>query len=133
MTEVLIHKGFEQAIYKAIAKKANNKQVVADVGYAAFVFFHNPEKEYAERTENAFIVGCWNKDHLRIIGMATAEADKGKGYATMFVKRAIQAAKKRGLTKIKTRSLSGADFYVKRGFDIIGIKGGDYLLEYTIK
>nr|DAI44441.1 MAG TPA: hypothetical protein [Caudoviricetes sp.] len=33
---------------------------------------------------------------------------------------------------IETRSKEGAEFYCRKGFDVVGMKGGDYLLNLQL-
>lgn len=128
-----IYSGFDYDALKDIAKNANNKQIVLDVSYGQMLNF-NPSSMYCERVNDmAFIIGQVQKERFRIIGMGTKEAHKRKGLAGYLLKRCIQFSKERGLKKIATRSKSGADFYCKRGFDVVGMKGGDYLLELSIE
>lgn len=129
-----IYSGFDYDALKDIAKNANNKQIVRDVSYGQMLNHFNPSSMYCERVNDmAFIIGQVQKERFRIIGMGTKEAHKRKGLAGYLLKRCIQFSKERGLKKIATRSKSGADFYCKRGFDVVGMKGGDYLLELSIE
>lgn len=54
------------------------------------------------------------------------------GYAKMLLRRVEKRCKEEGLTKVQTVSKSGADFYVNQGYDIIGIRHGDYILEKEV-
>lgn len=127
-----IWRGYNENELLRIAKAADNKQVLADVRYASFVRYHNPQSIYCERTDNAFILGQFQKGAFRIIGMATTVECRGKGIGTLLLSRAIACARERGLKIIHTHSKSGAEFYVKRGFDIVGKRGEDYLLKKEI-
>lgn len=123
---------FNEAELKRIAKLSDNKQVVADVGYASFIHYHQPDKLYIQRTENAFFIGMENKKAFRIIGMATAKEARGTGIGTRLLNRAIAYAKSKGYGRVETRSLSGVQFYMNRGFEITGMKGKDFLLSRSI-
>jgi predicted N-acetyltransferase YhbS len=57
---------------------------------------------------------------------------RGQGLASLLLQRCVNESKKQGYTKITTRSYSGADYYARKGFDVVGIKDGDYLLELNI-
>lgn len=135
MSEQLkLYKGFDYAALKDIAKNANNQQIIRDVEYGKLLNHVSPANMYCERINDmAFIIGQVQKERFRIIGMGTKEAHKRKGLAGYLLNRCIQFSKERGLKKIATRSKSGADFYCKRGFDVVGMRGGDYLLELSIE
>lgn len=127
-----LFQGFNKSIYKAIAKKCDNAQLLDDVSYAGFLAFHNGGDFaiYAERIdEKAFIVGRKLKDSLRIIGLGTATEARGGGLASFLLSRAEGYARREGLKSIHTRSQSGVQFYAKRGYDVIGMRENDYLLE----
>lgn len=124
-----LYRTFHKERLTEIAKNADNKQIVKDVNYAAFLAYHGAKNLYCEWFDSAFIIGQYQKDCFRIIGLCTTVEVRGKGYAKFLLKRAEEAAKRGGLNLIRTVSLSGADFYVKHGFDVTGIKHGDYILE----
>lgn len=131
---MLIIKGFDEQALKAIAKKADNKQLVKDVSYLRTVNFFNPEKLYCERLDDvAFFCGSKNSDHFRIIGIGVRADKRGNGYGKFMLYRAIQYAKKYGYKKIRTKTFSGVDFYQKwAGAKIIDWKDGDFILEFFI-
>lgn len=87
---------FNEAELKRIAKLSDNKQVMADVGYASFIHYHQPDKLYVQRTDNAFFIGMENKRAFRIIGMATIKEARGTGIGTKLLGRAIAYAKSKG-------------------------------------
>ena len=129
-----INRHWDYAALKEIALACDNKQVVRDVAFLENLRHRNPDYGsgaclYVEWTENAFLIGEWQKKALRIWGMGTRKDARGQGLATLLLCRAENAAKERGCERVHTRSLSGADFYTKRGYDVIGMRGGDYLLE----
>lgn len=130
----MIIQGFDEVVFKEIAKATGNKQTLADIGYAKFVYYHNPKKMYAERIDNdGWILGSINKDSLRIIGMATRKEAQGKGIGTTLLYRAISFCQKNKLKKITTRTLSGVTFYQKKAkARIVGKKDNDYLLEMIV-
>lgn len=112
-----------------IAKASGNKQIIKDVNYASFLAFHGTELYCEWIDEGAFIVGQYQRSAFRIIGLCTKLQCRGKGYAKYLLKRAEVAARNQGKNLIKTVSLSGVDFYAKQGYDVKGIKHGDYILE----
>lgn len=112
-----------------IAKNSGNKQIVKDVNYASFLVFHGTKLYCEWIDEGAFIIGQYQKSAFRIIGLCTKLECRGKGLAKFLLKRAENAAKENGKSIIKTVSLSGVDFYAKHGFDVKGMKHGDYILE----
>lgn len=112
-----------------IAKASGNKQIVKDVNYASFLVFHKTALYCEWIDEGAFIIGQYQKSAFRIIGLCTKIECRGKGYAKYLLKRAEIAARNNGKKLIKTISLSGVDFYAKQGYDVKGIKHGDYILE----
>lgn len=127
-----IYSTFNKERLTEIAKNADNKQIVKDVNYAAFLVFHGAKNLYCEWFDGAFIIGQYQKDCFRVIGLCTRTDMRGKGYAKFLLNRAEIAAKAKGLNLIRTISLSGVDFYVKQGYDVKGIKHGDYILEKLI-
>ena len=109
-----IYKDFNDAIYKEIAKASGVKQTEKDIGYAKFVYYHNPEKRYSERIdEDAWILACINKNNFRIIGMATKKEAQGRGYGSILLNRAKQYCYTNGIKKITTRTFSGKDFSIR--------------------
>lgn len=130
-----LFQGYNESTYKAIARKCDNAQLVKDVGYASFLAYHNGGScaIYAERVDDiAFILCQKQRDALRIIGLGTAIEARGGGLASYLLKRAEAYARREGLAKVHTRSQSGVQFYAKRGYDVIGMKEDDYLLEKTL-
>ena len=123
---------FNEKALKQVAREADNQQLVKDVAYMRIPAYHSPESVYVERSEKAFILGQYQKDAFRIIGLATTLDARGQGWAKLLLARAEKAAQERGLHVITTRSASGADFYVKRGFYVTGRRGGDFLLKKDI-
>lgn len=124
-----LYKTFDKERLTEIARLADNRQIIKDVNYAAFLVFHGARNIYCEWFESAFIIGQYQKKCFRIIGLCTTKEARGRGYAKLLLARAEKAALAGGLQLIRTISLSGADFYAKHGFDVIGIKHGDYILE----
>ena len=120
---------FDKGKLLEIAKASGNKQIVKDVNYASFLVFHGTELYCEWIDEGAFIIGQYQKYAFRIIGLCTKLECRGKGLAVFLLKRAESAAKENGKKRIKTISLSGVDFYAKHGYDVKGIKHGDYILE----
>lgn len=64
--------------------------------------------------------------------MATAESEKRKGYASYLLTLLIRYARVNNKEIIRTRTKSGAEFYAKHGFDVVGKKGDDFLMEYKL-
>jgi N-acetylglutamate synthase-like GNAT family acetyltransferase len=127
------YRGFDYNRLKAIASKAGNQQIKRDVEYAKMLHYHNPEKTYCEIIDDkAFIIAQYQKGRMRIVGLCTTMECRGQGLASLLLQRCVNESKKQGYTKITTRSYSGADYYARKGFDVVGIKDGDYLLELNI-
>lgn len=126
--------GFEERIYKEIAKATGNKQIVKDVAYIRVVQYRNARRIYAERLDDvAFFVGYSNSDHFRLVGIGVRQEWGGRHYGKFMLMRAIEYAKRQGFTQIKTRTLSGVDFYQKCGnAKIVGMAGDDYLMVMDI-
>lgn len=130
---MVIYKEFDKESCLAIARAAGNTQIVKDVAYACFLSFHNKESIYCERIDDkAFLVGQTQKKCFRIIGMGTKNEYKRQGLATCLLNRLIHYCRVHNISRIHTRSKSGADYYAKRGFDVVGMRDGDYLLEFII-
>ena len=129
---MILYTKFDKERLLDIARNADNKQIVKDVNYAAFLLFHGAKNLYCEWFSSAFIIGLWQRNCFRVIGLCTRSDARGKGYATFLLGRAENAAKERGISLIRTVSLSGDDFYVKHGYDVVGKKHGDYVLEKKI-
>lgn len=129
-----IYKDFNEEIYMSIAKDSGVKQTEKDIAYAKFCYFHNPKKRYSERIdEDAWILGCINKNNFRIIGMATRKEAQGKGLGTMLLNRARQYCYTHNIKKITTRTFSGKDFYIKAAkARIVGKKENDFLMEIDV-
>ena len=80
----------------------------------------------------AFLLCSRNKSSLHIIGIACVKEWQHKGVGSYLLSEAIKIARKEGYPLITTRSKAGADFYVRKGFDVTGMKGGDFLLELKL-
>lgn len=128
-----IEKGFNEAKFKKIAQKCDNKQLLKDVSYMR-VIIHNGSKIYAETLDDyAFFVGYHNKDHFRLVGIGVGIACRGKGYGRFMLQRAFIYAKAKGYRQVRTRSKSGVDFYQRwGGARIVDVKDDDYLLVMDI-
>mgnify|MGYP003418820391 CR=1 FL=1 len=127
------YRSFDYNRLKAIASKAGNQQIKRDVEYAKMSHYHNPEKTYCEIIDDkAFIIAQYQKGRMRIVGLCTTVDSRGLGLASILLQRCVAESKKCGYTKITTRSKSGADYYARKGFDVVGIKEGDFLLELNI-
>lgn len=126
--------GFDEKALKEIAKAADNSQLVRDVHYMRVVQYHLARKLKAERLGNvAFFIGYHNSDHFRLVGIGVRKEVQGKGYGRFMLQRAIEFARAQGYRKIRTRTLSGVDFYQKwGGARIIGMVGDDFLMEMDI-
>ncbi len=131
---MIIKKKFDQKALEAIARESGSKQAVKDVSYARFAFYHsNPSKHYCEYIEGvSFILGKYTQDGFAMIGMATAEQHKRQGHASNLLLRLLCKCSEKGIKKIKTRTLSGVEFYRGHGFRIVGQREGDYLMELNL-
>lgn len=127
-----VYRTFDQDYLREIAKGTGVRQTIADVNYASFLHYHNPQKVYCEYLDGAFILGAKNKSDFRIIGMATSREHQGQGKASLLLKRAVEYAKKKGYSRITTLTYSGIEFYLRRGFDIYGYKGNELYLELKL-
>ena len=118
---------------KRIAKGSGVKQTVADVSYMRFLQHHSPAKAIVRWfVGGAFLLCSRNKSSLHIIGIACVKEWQHKGVGSYLLSEAIKIARKEGYPLITTRSKAGADFYVRKGFDVTGMKGGDFLLELKL-
>lgn len=75
-----IEKGFDPELFTEIAKRSGSKQAVKDVGYAKFLRYHKQKVQAIHIGDHSFAVWVVNKNGLRLIGMATEETSKRKGY-----------------------------------------------------
>ena len=92
-----VYSGFNADVLKRIAIAADNSQLKRDVGYASFLHHHNPQSIYCERIDDiAFIICQKQKQQMRIIGMGTAAQYKGKGLASILLKRCIEKSRALG-------------------------------------
>lgn len=129
---MILHTDFDKNELKKIARATGVPQTVADVNYAAYLHYHSPDKIYCEWVSGAFILGARNKGFFRIIGMATAKEKQRLGLASILLHRAICFSKVEGYHSIKTLTKSGLEFYLRKGFDIVGYKGDEFYLELKI-
>lgn len=123
---------FDKQKLTEIAKKSGNKQILKDINYVRTLLFNKSELYCEWIDEGAFIIGVFNKSAFRIVGLCTKIECRGKGLAKFLLRRAEMAAKEKGRDIIRTITLTGVDFYVKHGFDVKGMKHGDYILEKEI-
>lgn len=120
---------WDEDALKEIAKDCDNKQLKKDVAYGRFLFHHQKQKLFCEWTDDSFCIGSLNKNSFLIVGLGTRTKARNKGLASMHLKRVFDAATRGGVKTIKTRTRTGTEFYIKRGFEIVGLKGDDYLME----
>lgn len=124
---------WNEELLKDIARKSGVKQCVSDVSYGRFIYHHSPSKLFCRWfIGGAFLIASKNKSAFRIIGIACVKEWQRKGVGSFLLSVAIDEAKKCGYKKIETRSKEGAEFYCRKGFDVAGIKGQDYLLTLNI-
>lgn len=127
-----IIKGFDEKALYAIAKTTDNKQLKDDVKYMRLAV-HSGKRVYCERIDKiAFFCGYCNRDHFRIVGIGVNKDFQGKGFGSFMYMRCIQYAKSKGFKKLKTRTLSGVDFYLRKGWKITGMKNNDFMMERDI-
>lgn len=127
-----IVKGFDEKALYAIAKTTDNKQLKDDVKYMRLVV-HAGRAVYAEWIEGiAFFCGYCNQDHFRIVGIGVNNQHQGKGFGKFMYMRCVQYAKSKRFKKLKTRTLSGVDFYLRKGWRITGMKNNDFMMERDI-
>jgi|UniRef100_UPI004025BA4F GNAT superfamily N-acetyltransferase len=118
---------------KDIARRSGVSQTLADVSYGRFVFHHSPSKLFCRWFNGgAFLIAVKNKWAFRIIGIACVKEWQRKGVGSLLLSVAIDEARKCGYKLIETRSKEGAEFYCRKGFDVVGMKGGDYLLNLQL-
>lgn len=128
-----IRTDFDDVAIKRIATAAKSKQAYKDVGFAKRNSMTGKGNYHVEWIEGvSFCIANKNKEHVRLIGMATAEEYKHHGYAHFLLQRLICQAIKGGYARITTRTLTGAVFYARHGFKVVGTKGGDYLMELAL-
>ena len=63
-----LYQTFDKERLTEIARLADNRQIIKDVNYAAFLVFHGARNIYCEWFESAFIIGQYQKKCFRIIG-----------------------------------------------------------------
>lgn len=119
---------------KQIAKESGVAQTIKDVSFARFLFHHQKKGYVLMKRGEFFLLGGIKSDALRIIGIAVIKEMQGKGIGRKLLNRAKYDAKRLGLKKIETRSISGKDFYLKNGFEIIDCySNGDLKFEFRLK
>lgn len=126
-----VYHNFDEKSLLEVAKATGVKQCIADVSYARRKIYLNA-KMYILRNEFCFFLAEWQKEKMRIIGMAVSKEMQGKRIGSVLLDKAIHDARRWGAKAITTRSLSGVQFYAKKGFDIVGMKDGDYLLQLAL-
>ncbi len=127
-----VYTNWDEERCKAVARKSGVKQTEKDVSFGRFLYHHNPKKLYILRNDYSFLIANKGKKVLRIVGIAITEEYQRKGIGSILLNKAICDAKEMGMESVTTRSKEGASFYIKAGFDIVGCKGDDYLLELKI-
>lgn len=128
-----IHTDFNEKECYKVARLSGVKQTEVDVRYARRVNYYTPDKLYCLRSETFFLIGVLSSQSLRIIGIAVAKEHQRKGWGSRLLAKAIQDAKMGGVKIITTRTKSGADFYAKKGFDVVGMVGDDYKMQLELK
>lgn len=129
-----IYRGFDERVFREIAKASGNRQTEADVKYERFVQVHQKNRVYAERIDtDAFLIGYEKSESLRIVGMATRKEKQGLGYGTKLLMRCIKYCMRMNIPLIETRTKAGYTFYrEKAGARVVGMKAGDYLMEIDV-
>lgn len=126
-----VYHDFDEKSLFEVAEATGVKQCVADVSYARRKF-HWKERLYIIRNEYCFLLGEWQREKMRIIGIAVIKEMQGFGIGSKLLAKAIQDARAGGAKVVHTKSLSGVQFYARKGFDIVGMKGGNYLLQKVL-
>lgn len=127
------YRGFDYNRLKAIASKAGNQQIKRDVEYAKMLHYHNPEKTYCEIIDDkAFIIAQYQKGRMRIVGLCTTVDSRGLVWLPYFYSVVLLKAKSVVTRRLLPAASQGADYYARKGFDVVGIKKGDFLLELNI-
>lgn len=124
-----IHLYWDGKALQQIASDCGNKQLLKDVAFGRFLFYHQKQKLFCEWTDDSFCIGKFNNNHFLIVGLGTRMRARKKGLASMHLKRVINAAIMGGVKTIRTRTYTGTDFYLKKGFQIVGLKGDEYIME----
>lgn len=133
-----IASNFDAKLLTSIARDSASKQAVRDVSFVRRFYFKTRGFErrqptlYVRHTEDSFIIATLTRKHFRIIGIATREKSKGKGLASFLLDGGVKFARECGYSLIYTRSHDGKDFYLHKGFKIIGQQGGDYQMTLKI-
>lgn len=120
---------WDEKALKQIASDCGNKQLLKDVAFGRFLFHHQKQKLFCEWTDDSFCIGSFNNNHFLIVGLGTRMRARKRGLASMHLQRVINAAIRGGVKTIRTRTYTGTDFYLKKGFQIVGLKGDDYIME----
>ncbi len=127
---MVVHDRFDAGELTEIACASDSPQLKRDVAYAAFVNYHNPSSMMCYFVRGVgFVVGQYQRKACRIIGLGTTVGHRRRGIGHKLLALAENSARRHGLPLAKTRSRDGADFYARHGWDVVGMKGGDYLLE----
>lgn len=125
--------GWDEKLYKDICKRSRSKQAAKDASYMRPITYHKQQKVYAVRIDNsACCFGYFTRAGLRIVCVAVDEAQKGKGLGSTLLLQAMQHCKENGICKITTRTKDGKNFYIKFGFNVVGMRGGDYIMEVEV-
>lgn len=98
----------------------------------SYIIIHHTSCSVDGLLGGAFLIASKNKSAFRIIGIACVKEWQRKGVGSYLLTVAIEEAKRCGYKKIETRSKEGAEFYCRKGFDVAGMKGQDYLLTLNI-
>ena len=96
----------EEAL-KTIAKKCNNKTVLASINYLRRLKFNGTKLIIEVINDVAFYIVSVNKTHLRVIQVAVAEKERNKGYGSLCVMRIKQHCLKLGKDKLTLKTEKG--------------------------
>ena len=122
--------GFDESAFKNIAIKSNSMKAKRDVNFFRIVAFKKPKKLVAIRYKDiGGVLAYHNTNDTRIVMTAIDEKYKKQGIGKALVNMVIAISQKEGKERVYTVTKDGVGFYSSIGFQTIGKKNEEYILE----
>lgn len=119
---------------KKICKQCGSNALKKTFEYLKILFyFTKPEKVISEYIPDvAYYVATISKQHIRIVDIGVVENSQHKGIGKILLDRVIEQANHLKIDKITLRTSSYETafiFYLKMGFNVVGMTGDDLEME----
>lgn len=135
MKQINIRNDYTEQELKSIAKKCGERDALLSINYIRRAKFNGAKVIVEIADDVAFYIATLNKNHMRLIQIATAEEYKNRGYGSFLIMRMKMICAKEGKQKItlKTKKNGYAERFYMAHFNAKIVKEKDDEYEMEIK